>query len=70
MGYLPPEVIGLLLALAGFCGVVLMFGLRVSMRRELEPLSRSARWFLAGALVTIAVGSAIVYRLAKHVLDT
>ena len=70
MAYLPPEVIGLLLALAAFCGVVMMVGLRVRMRGDLEPLSARARWFLAASLVAIAVGSVIVYRLGKHVLDT
>ena len=70
MAYLPPEVVGLLLALAVFCGVMLMVGLRVSLRRDLEPLSAPARWFLAASLAVIAVSGVIVYRLAKHVLDT
>jgi len=61
---LPPEVLLLLGAMALFAGLMLMIGLRISMRRELEPLSRSGRIALVGMVVVVVGGSYAVYRLA------
>lgn len=70
MAYLPPEVVGLLLAMCVFCGVMMMVGIHTRMRSELEPLSRRARWFFIGSLVLIAGAGWLIYRLFRHVLDT
>jgi len=66
--YLPPQVIGLLLALAGVAGVALMLGMRIAMRRQLEPLSARARWALVAMLAVVGAGGYLVYALATRVL--
>ena len=67
MPYLPPEVIGLLLALAVVAGVVLMIGMRIALRRQLEPLSAGARWALVAMLALVGAGSYAIYALAMRV---
>lgn len=69
MGYLPPEVIGLLLAMAAVAGIVLMIGMRISMRSQLEPLSRSGRIALIIMVAVVLGGSYLVYRLALGQFD-
>lgn len=69
VGFLPPEVLILLGAMAIFAGVVLMLGLRISMRRELEPLSRSGRIALVVMLVVVIGGAYLVYRLGAGQFD-
>ncbi len=64
MGFLPPEVIGLLLGMAVVAGIALMIGMRISMRRQLEPLSRSGRIAVVAMVVVVIGGSYAVYRLA------
>ncbi|MBK7077667.1 MAG: hypothetical protein IPH44_35760 [Myxococcales bacterium] len=68
MPYLPPQVIGLLLALAGVAGVALMVGMRVAMRKDLEPLSTKARWAMVAMLAVAGAGAYLVYTLATRVL--
>lgn len=68
--YLPPAVVGLLLALCVFCGVVMMFGMHIKMRSELEPLSRRTRWFLVGVLLFLSAAGYAMYRLFERALDT
>jgi len=65
---LPPQVIGLLLALAGVAGVALMVGMRVAMRKDLEPLSTKARWAMVAMLAVAGAGAYLVYTLATRVL--
>jgi len=67
--YLPPQVIGLLLALAGVAGVALMVGMRVAMRRDLEPLSSKARWAMLAMLAVAGAGGYLLYVLATRALD-
>ncbi|MBK9033796.1 MAG: hypothetical protein IPL61_21440 [Myxococcales bacterium] len=69
MTYLPPQVIGLVLAMAGVAGVALMVGMRVSMRRDLEPLSWRARLALLAMLAIAGAGAWVVYGLARSVMD-
>ncbi len=69
VGFLPPEVLLLLGAMALFAGLMLMIGLRISMRRELEPLSRSGRIALVGMVVVVVGGAYLVYRLAVGQFD-
>jgi len=64
VGFLPPEVIGLLLGMAVVAGIALMIGMRISMRRQLEPLSRSGRIAVVAMVVVVIGGSYAVYRLA------
>lgn len=66
---MPPEVLILLGGMALFAGLVLMLGLRISMRRELEPLSRSGRLALIGMVVFVIGGAYVVYRLAAGQFD-
>ena len=70
MPYLPPEVIGLLLALAVFCGVMMMVGIHTRVRGQLEPLSRRARWFFLGSLAFLAGSGWLLYHLFRRALDT
>jgi hypothetical protein len=70
MAYLPPAVVGLLLVLAVFCGIMMMVAIHVRMRGELEPLSRRTRWFLIGSLAFITGAGWLMYRLFEHILDT
>lgn len=69
MPYLPPQVIGLLLALAGVAGVALMVAMRVAMNKDVEPLSAKARWALVAMLAVAGAGGYLVYALATRVLD-
>ena len=55
-------------ALAGVAGVALMLGMRIAMRRQLEPLSARARWALVAMLAVVGVGGYLVYALATRVL--
>lgn len=66
--YLPPEVVALLLALGAFCGIVMMFGIRIAMRGDLEPMSRSGRRLLAVFLLVAALGAYALYRLFRATL--
>lgn len=66
---MPPEVLLLLGAMAVFAGVVLMVGMRISMNRELEPLSRGGRIALVGMVVVVVAGAYLVYRLGVGKFD-
>jgi hypothetical protein len=66
MRFMPPAVVALLLVMCAVAGIVMMFGMRIAMRRDLEPLSRSARWMLVAMLAIGGGGGWIVYRLAAH----
>ena len=49
-------------------GVALMLGMRIAMRRQLEPLSARARWALVAMLAVVGAGGYLVYALATRVL--
>ena len=66
---MPPEVIGLVLALGVVAGIGLMIGMRIAMRREVEPLSRRARWALLLMLAVAGGGAWAAYALVRSVLD-
>jgi nitrate reductase gamma subunit len=69
VGFLPPEVIGLLLGMAVVAGLALMIGMRISMRRELEPLSRSGRVALVIMILVVLGGAYVVYRRSASSTD-
>lgn len=69
MPFLPPELIALLLAIGAFCGVMMMIGIRMALRRDLEPMSRQGRWLLFACLTALAIGATLVYFLVRSVLD-
>lgn len=65
---MPPQVIGLLLLLAGVAGVALMIGMRVAMHRDVEPLSARARWALVAMLAVAGAGGYLLYVLVTRAL--
>ncbi len=65
---MPPQVIAMLLALAGVAGVALMVGMRVAMRKQVEPLTARARWALLLMLAVGGGGVYLVYALAVRAL--